>query len=60
MAGGTASGILPPDPLPDATDPTVACARCDSTEVYVIEGDRLVCAKCGTLLTLEITEVAPG
>jgi hypothetical protein len=60
VAGGTASGIVPPDPLPEATDPTVGCARCDSTEVYVVDGDKLVCAKCGTLLKLEITEVAPG
>jgi len=60
IAGGTASGIVAPDPLPDATDPTVGCARCESIEVYMTEGDSLVCAKCGTLLKLEITEVAPG
>lgn len=60
IAGGTASGIVPPDPLPEAADPTVACARCDSIEVYMADGELLVCVKCGSLLKLEITEVAPG
>jgi DNA-directed RNA polymerase subunit RPC12/RpoP len=60
VKGGTASGIVPPDPLPDATDPTTGCARCDSTEVYMADGDALVCAKCGSWLELEITEIAPG
>ena len=58
--GGTVSGIVRPDPMPEAGDPTVACARCDSTEVYMGEGESLVCAKCGALLQLEIGEVAPG
>lgn len=59
-AGGVRKGILPPDPLPDAADPTVACARCESTAVYLAEDGALVCAACGALLALEITEVAPG
>ena len=60
LRGGAASGVEPPDPLPDAADPTVACARCDSTEVYEIAEGSLVCAKCGSLLALEYTEVAPA
>jgi len=60
LAGGTQSGIEPPDPLPDASDPTVACVKCDSIAVYVLPDGRLACAKCGSVLTLEITEVAPG
>jgi hypothetical protein len=60
VAGGTVSGIVPPDPLPEPADPTVACTRCDSTEVYMMDDELLVCAKCGTLLKLEITEIAPG
>jgi DNA-directed RNA polymerase subunit RPC12/RpoP len=60
LSGGTVSGIVPPDPLPEAADPTVACVRCDSTEVYMMESELLVCGKCGTLLKLEIAEVAPG
>ena len=59
-AGGTASGIVPPDPLPEAGDPTVACAKCDSIDVYMTTDDSLVCAKCGTRLKLEITEISPG
>jgi hypothetical protein len=59
-AGGKLSGIVPPDPLPDPADPAVACARCDSIEVYMTDRGVLVCAACGTLLTLELTEVAPG
>ncbi len=60
LAGGRQAGVEPPDPLPDASDPTVACARCDSTAVYVLGDGRLVCGRCGSLLALEITEIAPG
>lgn len=56
-AGGRITGILPPQPLPECTDPTVACEKCESTKVYVLEDDRLVCASCGLILTLELTEV---
>lgn len=55
--GGTLPGAVPPDPPPDSTDPTVACARCESTAVYALADGRLVCAQCGALLALEITEV---
>ncbi len=58
--GRTVAEILPPDPLPEAADPTTACARCDSTAVYMTGDDSLVCGHCGTLLALELTEVAPG
>jgi hypothetical protein len=54
--GGRLSGIEAPDPLPDSTDPTVACARCDSTAVYSLGDGRLVCAACGALLALELAE----
>ena len=60
IRGGTAKDVVPPDPLPEAADPTAACARCDSIAVYLTEDNALVCAKCGALLDLEITEVAPG
>ena len=56
--GGTVTGVVPPDPLPDATDPTVACARCDSTAVYMTADGALVCSGCGTLLELELTEIS--
>lgn len=59
-AGGRVSGIVPPDPLPGPADPTAACARCDSTAVYMAEEGRLVCGACGAVLVLEFTEVAPG
>ena len=55
-----AASVTPPDPLPEAADPTAACAKCDSTAVYMTEDDRLVCAKCGAMLVLELTEIAPG
>jgi len=51
---------VPPDPLPEAADPTVACVKCDSTAVFMMDDAMLVCSKCGRLLKLEITEVAPG
>lgn len=56
--GRTISGITLPHPLPDASDPTVACAKCYATAVYLIAGDELACAQCGSVLALEITEVA--
>jgi hypothetical protein len=58
--GGTRRGVAPPDPLPDATSPTVACIRCDSTSVYQAEDGVLVCTSCGTLLELQYTAIAPG
>jgi DNA-directed RNA polymerase subunit RPC12/RpoP len=60
LAGGRQSGAEPPEVLPDAADPTVACAKCDSTAVYLLADGRLVCTGCGSLLELEITEVAPA
>ena len=58
--GGTLSGIVPPEPLPDAADPTAACAVCDSTSVYLTDDGSPVCGKCGSLLQLELTEVSPA
>jgi DNA-directed RNA polymerase subunit RPC12/RpoP len=60
VRGGAVTAVTPPDPLPEAADPTAACARCDSTAVYLAEDGLPVCGKCGALLELEITEVAPG
>src|SRR5215216_2535947 len=44
----------------DTCAPTVACARCESLEVYQLEDDQspagnLVCATCGALLDLEFS-----
>jgi len=58
--GGILSGVVPPDPLPEAADPTVACAKCDSTAVYMTNDGAVVCSKCGALLAIELTEIAPG
>jgi hypothetical protein len=58
--GGTLSGVVPPDPLPEASDPTAACAKCDSIAVYMTGDGSLVCATCGAVLRLEFTEIAPG
>jgi len=60
LRGGTKPGVMPPDPLPDASDPTVECARCGSAAVYNVEPDGLVCSQCGSLLELEYTEIAPA
>jgi len=57
--GRRVSGLLPPDPPPEPGDPTAPCADCDSTEVSMAE-DGVVCVKCGAVLVLELTEVAPG
>ena len=58
--GRVVSGIVPPDPLPEAADPTAACAKCDSTAVYMAEDHTVVCGKCGAVLLLELSEVCPG
>jgi hypothetical protein len=55
--GRVLKGIEPPDPLPEASDPTVACARCESTEVYLTQENAAVCAKCGAVLEVELTEI---
>jgi ribosomal protein S27AE len=57
---GTVTGVIPPDPLPDATDPTTECARCTSNAIYMTQDGRLVCGQCGAILALEITEIAPA
>jgi hypothetical protein len=51
--------LEPPDPLPEASDPTVECAVCHSTAVYMASA-QVVCGKCGALLEVEYTEVAPA
>ena len=58
--GRTLTGVVPPDPLPEAADPTAACVKCDSTAVYMTEDGTLVCGKCGALLLLELTEICLG
>ena len=58
--GGAMSGIVPPDPPPDATDPTAECAACTSTAVCLAEDGSVVCSKCGARLELEYTEIAPA
>jgi hypothetical protein len=60
LVGGKVNGVQPPDPLPECTDPAVACPKCESTRVYMTEDNRLVCAACGLLLELELTEVCPA
>lgn len=50
--GAKLSGIAAPDPPPDSTGPTAACARCESVSVYLLEDGRLVCGNCGEVLTL--------
>ena len=57
--GETLRGALAPDPLPEAADPTVACAKCDATTVYQA-GGMLVCCRCHSVLVLEFTEIAPA
>jgi transcription elongation factor Elf1 len=58
--GGVVRGVLPPDPPPDATDPTAECVACGSTAVYLAEDGGVVCGKCGAALDLEYTEVSPA
>jgi DNA-directed RNA polymerase subunit RPC12/RpoP len=59
-AGGRLEKVVPPDPLPEAADPTAACVLCDSTAVYMTGDGGTVCSKCGALLAIELTEVHPS
>ena len=59
LSGGTRSGAEPPEDT-DASDPTVACVKCDSIAVFQLPEGGLVCTHCGSLLELEITEIAPA
>lgn len=59
VATGAKRKIQPPDPLPDATEPAVACAKCESVAVYQDDDGTLVCADCQAVLALELTELAP-
>jgi DNA-directed RNA polymerase subunit RPC12/RpoP len=58
--GGQRQGLLPPDPPPEAADPTAECAVCDSIAVSIAQDGAVVCTKCGAVLVLELTEVSPG
>jgi hypothetical protein len=57
IIGGGRAGFAAPETLPDACDPTVACAKCESVAVYVLDDGRLACHDCGASLELEFTEV---
>src|SRR5215831_12083990 len=59
-SGGFVAEVIPPDPPPDSTDPTVECAKCSSTNVYLMEDGGLVCGKCRARLLLELTAISPG
>jgi hypothetical protein len=54
-AGGALTGVQPPEPPPEATDPAAPCARCDAVAVYLLEDGGAVCGACGALLRIEIT-----
>jgi hypothetical protein len=58
FAGSYRRGMTPPDPPPDATEPAVACIKCESVAVFVAEDGGLVCVECGAVLELELTEIA--
>ncbi|HLW79316.1 MAG TPA: hypothetical protein VKU44_06920, partial [Terriglobia bacterium] len=56
-------GPLPPDP--DPSGPTAACARCGEIRLFAMaDGEtgapRFLCVTCKAVLTLELSEVAPG
>jgi hypothetical protein len=60
--GRRLTGMEKPPQEPDSLAPTVACAQCDSLEVYMVapEGgspEALVCIECQALLKLGFTAV---
>lgn len=58
-ATGSTRRIAEPEELPDASDPTVACAKCESTHVYADDDGAVVCLDCGAVLDIELTEICP-
>ncbi|MCX6624348.1 MAG: hypothetical protein NTY38_25455 [Acidobacteria bacterium] len=58
--GARLTSLQLPDPLPDSTEPTVGCEKCESILVYQLEDGTAVCSKCGLVLEIRITEVAPA
>ncbi|HEX3877703.1 MAG TPA: hypothetical protein VHW24_12000 [Bryobacteraceae bacterium] len=58
--GGVLTGIKPPDPPADATDPTAECVVCGAPAVCMTDDGAFTCSKCGAALDLEYTEVAPA
>jgi hypothetical protein len=60
--GGTLRAVEVPSGERDSLAPTVACARCESLEVYAVAGEassstQLVCAACHALLELGFASV---
>jgi hypothetical protein len=52
---------MPPEPEPSS--PTAPCARCGEAKVFAIvdtEEPAYFCVSCKALLTLSLTEIAPG
>lgn len=58
--GGKLRDLVAPDPPPDSTEPTAECSECKSIAVYNLADGRVVCCRCGTLLTLEYEDIDPG
>ena len=61
---GVIGALDKPSQERDSLAPTVACARCESLEVYAVEREgslpqQLVCARCHTRLELVFTSVDP-
>ena len=57
--------IGPIPPALDPSGPTAACARCGGCHLFSVAEDgnpsgQLLCVCCKALLTLELTEIAPG
>lgn len=60
----TLTGLKKPSEERDCLAPTVACARCESVEVYVVERvggaqGELICTDCHTLLRLGFDAIEP-
>jgi hypothetical protein len=60
--GHTLSGIAAPLTERDCLAPTVACARCDSIDVYLVEdigspSEQLLCTACHALLKLNVEAI---
>lgn len=59
-AGGRLHDLIAPDPPPDSTAPTAPCSECRSIAVYALADGRLVCVRCGALLTLSLEDLDPA
>jgi hypothetical protein len=58
--GRIAEALSKPDPMPDGSEATAPCAKCQSIQVYQTDQGTLVCIDCRSVLRLELSDISVG